>query len=259
MPIQDKLEYHRLAIPGSVAVADGKVELTYSAVAERVDELARSLLASGVKKGDRVITLAPPSIEFWISFLATVSIGAIWSGLNPRYRQHECRVRLEELQAKVTLVLPGDDDRDHLEEIQDIINDSDAGISTEVFSFCEVYGSSGQSYSRLLARGTVVHENRLSAARSAVLDSDIAAIVYTSGSTGTPKGAMLSHGAMLKCAAASMAWLGDSLQKAIMAVPINHVGGLNNLCMNIFAYGGTIRFLSKFSIDLIMQMVTGSA
>ena len=58
---------------------------------------------------------------------------------------------------------------------------------------------------------------------------------------------MLSHGAMLRCASTSARWLGDSLEKAIMAYPINHVGGLNNICMNVFIHGGCIRFLAKFS------------
>lgn len=256
MPIHDQLEQHRLDIPESIAATDGKVTLTYSELAGQVDSLANSLLASGVKKGDRVVTLAPPSIEFWVSFLATVSIGAIWSGLNPRYRQHECRVRLEELQAKLILVLPSrkDNNRNHLQEIQGIVNDCGTETPAGVYSFGDECADSGQSYAQLLKRGTAIHPDTLDAARSAVVDSDIAAIVHTSGSTGTPKGAMLSHGAMQKCAAASVGWLGDALQKAVMAVPINHVGGLNNLSMNVFTYGGTIRFLEEFSIESILRI-----
>ena len=256
MPIHDQLEQHRLNIPESIAATDGKVALTYSQLADQVDNLAKGLLASGVGKGDRVVSLAPPSIEFWVSFLATVSIGAIWSGLNPRYRQHECRVRLDELQALLVLVFPGENDsgRDQLNEIQEIINNNDGARPAEVFSFGNDCESSEQSYSQLLQRGTTIHTTDLKAARSAVVDSDIAAIVHTSGSTGTPKGAMLSHGAMQKCAAATVEWLGNGLQKAIMAVPINHVGGLNNLSMNVFTFGGTIRFLKDFSIESILQI-----
>ena len=48
-----------------------------------------ALLAHGIGKGDRVATLAPPSLDFWLTYHATVSIGAIWHGLNPVYRERE--------------------------------------------------------------------------------------------------------------------------------------------------------------------------
>ncbi|MCH9693277.1 MAG: acyl--CoA ligase [Gammaproteobacteria bacterium] len=253
MPIYESLNTHRRYIPDSVAATNGPETLTYSDLAGRVDTLTKSMIASGIAKGDRVVTLAAPSIEFWISFLATVSIGAIWSGLNPRYRQHECRTRLEELQPKLVLVLEDDiDGRDHFEEIQHILNNGANSDSTEIFSFGE--RNDEFSFDCYLSRGEKVSKEEYRTALSAVRDEDIAAIVYTSGSTGDPKGAMLSHGAMLRCAAASVEWLGDSLQKAIMSVPINHVGGLNNLCMNVFCHGGTIRFLGKFSIEDILEI-----
>jgi acyl-CoA synthetase (AMP-forming)/AMP-acid ligase II len=253
MPIYESLNTHRRNIPDAIAATNGTETLTYSDLAGQVDTLAKSMVASGIAKGDRIVTLAPPSIEFWISFLATVSIGAIWSGLNPRYRQHECRMRLQELQPKLVLVLEDSiDGRDHFEEIQHILNNGANSDSTEIFSFGE--RNDEFSFDRYLSRSEKVSEEQYRTALSAVRDEDIAAIVYTSGSTGDPKGAMLSHGAMLRCAAASVEWLGDSLQKAIMSVPINHVGGLNNLSMNVLSYGGTIRFLAKFSIEDILEI-----
>ena len=253
MPIYEAINAHRRNIPDSIATTNGTKTLTYSDLAGRVDTLAKSMVASGIAKGDRVVTLATPSIEFWISFLATVSVGAIWSGLNPRYRQHECRMRLGELQPRLVLVLEDSiDDRDHFEEIQHILNNDAISDSTEIFSFGE--RNDEFSFDHYLSRGKKVSKVEYRTALSTVCDEDIAAIVYTSGSTGKPKGAMLSHGAMLRCAAASVEWLGDSLQKAIMSVPINHVGGLNNLCMNVFCHGGTIRFLGKFSIEDILEI-----
>jgi len=253
MSIYQLLDDHRRSIPGRIAAANGSQELTYADLAARVDALAMSMAASGIGKGDRVITLAAPSVEFWISFLASVSIGAIWSGLNPRYRQHECRVRLNDLQPKLVLVLEDSTDgRDHLDELKSILGDEANAISSEIFSFGE--RDDEYAFSRYLSRGEKISDRDYKSALASTRDEDIAVIVYTSGSTGNPKGAMLSHGAMLRCAAVAVEWLGDSLQKAIMAVPINHVGGLNNLCMNVFAYGGTVRFLARFSIEDILAI-----
>ena len=63
--------------------------VTYRQFHDRVEALARALLSAGVKKGDRVATLCTPSPDYFICFLATASIGAIWVGLNPRYQLNE--------------------------------------------------------------------------------------------------------------------------------------------------------------------------
>ncbi|MEZ5983586.1 MAG: AMP-binding protein [Parvularculaceae bacterium] len=62
--------------------------ISYSRLQARIDRLA-SADRHGVARGDRVATLATPSPFSPICFLATVSIGAIWVGLNPRYRVEE--------------------------------------------------------------------------------------------------------------------------------------------------------------------------
>ena len=87
--IHDVLDIHVRERPAVEAVVDGETRLDYQTLALQVDERARSLIAAGVRRGDRVATLAPPCLDFWIDYLATVSIGAIWQGLNPRYRGPE--------------------------------------------------------------------------------------------------------------------------------------------------------------------------
>ncbi len=89
---------------------------------------------------------------------------------------------------------------------------------------------------------------RLAAARAAVTPDDIAVIVYTSGTTGQPKGAMLSHDTIVRSALANAAWMGDRLASTVCAAPTNHVGALNNVCMNVFAGGGRIIFYPRVDI-----------
>ena len=87
--VSDFLVWHAERAPNAEAAVLGDERLTYEQLHERVEALARALLAAGISKGDRVATLSPPTPDFWITFLATVSIGAIWLGLNPRYRTEE--------------------------------------------------------------------------------------------------------------------------------------------------------------------------
>jgi acyl-CoA synthetase (AMP-forming)/AMP-acid ligase II len=84
--IHDLLASHAEAIPTRTAAVDGDIRLSYAALRDRVDQIARALIAAGIEPGDRVATMVPPSLEFWLTYLASVSIGATWMGLNPRYQ-----------------------------------------------------------------------------------------------------------------------------------------------------------------------------
>ena len=88
-------------------------------------------------------------------------------------------------------------------------------------------------------------------AESQVSSNDTAVIVYTSGTTGHPKGAMLSHGAIVKLAIENARWMGDDLESTIMSAVINHIGGLNNICMNVLAHGGKIIFFNRVDIEAL--------
>ena len=177
MPIYDVLKSHRRTASDSIAATANDVQLTYGQLAGHVDQLARGLLASGVQKGDRVVTLAPPSMEFWIGFLATTAIGAIWSGLNPRYRKHEYQVRLEDLQPKVLLVYSPFEERDYCQEIQDIARAPEFSCEPDIVAFGGADLQLQRRHAALLKRGESVSDDDYRLARDAVRDDDIAVIV----------------------------------------------------------------------------------
>ena len=87
--IQDITAARARLDPGAEAIVDGELRLSNADLAKRVDAIAKGLIAHGVRRGDFVATLAPPSADFWLLFLATSSIGAVWQGLNPRYQRNE--------------------------------------------------------------------------------------------------------------------------------------------------------------------------
>jgi acyl-CoA synthetase (AMP-forming)/AMP-acid ligase II len=230
----------------SYAAADQGRTFSYRELCARVDSYAKALLAVGVKRGDRVAMLAPPSIEFWIVLHAATSIGAIWLGLNPRYRQRDFEHVLLDSGPTVVICLSPFDDRDYCCELR-------ALLPAAMPLVCHGEATMGSiPDSAFVARGREVSDAELAAARAAVRPNDAAIIVYTSGTTGKPKGAILSHGATALCAVANAKWMGaEALARAICAGPINHVGMINNACMNVLAGAGTIIFLPR--IDLLVM------
>ncbi|OYU74174.1 MAG: hypothetical protein CFE32_18615, partial [Alphaproteobacteria bacterium PA3] len=229
--------------PTALAVVDGELRLNNRDVQQRVDAIARALLSCGIKPGDRVATLAPPSADFWLTFLATTSIGAIWQGLNPKYQRNEYAYLLGDATPAVVFVRSPIDERAYLDELQ--------ALATHAPRFVRLGEQALDEACAWVAEGLSVSETLLSQRRAAVQPEDTAVIVYTSGTTGHPKGAMLSHRANVQTALAHVEWIGEGLDCIINPAPINHVGGLNNVSMVVFAAGGRIVFVPKVDFALI--------
>ena len=94
---------------------------------------------------------------------------------------------------------------------------------------------------------TVSREDRPRAhARAIVSPEDPALLVYTSGKTAQPKGALVSHRGL-----AWTYWLqarrwGVERLRMLCNGPINHLGGLGELCGTALASGGTCVFMERF-------------
>lgn len=243
--VHDLLASHAITAPDSQAAVEGTLQMTYSELAERVDAIARSLVASGIAPGDRVATMVPPSLDFWLTYLATVSIGAIWMGLNPRYQLPEYDYLLSDATPRLVFCRSSYEDRPYLAELQSI------GAGVETFVALGEPNGRAVSFDAFLATGAACDQGMLDARRAAVDPEDIAVIVYTSGTTGKPKGAMLSHRAIMAACLCNLCWMADGLESTIEIAPINHVGALNNVCMNVFAYGGRIVFYHRVDMDAI--------
>ena len=79
--ISDYPSHYAERSPEAEALSGVGGDHTYQAFSESVDSIASAMLVRGIGKGDVVATLSPPRAEFFILFLASARIGAIWLGL----------------------------------------------------------------------------------------------------------------------------------------------------------------------------------
>lgn len=244
--IYDLLEGRARRSPDAEAVVDGAHRATDAALLAQVRLVAKALLHAGVGRGDRVATLAPPSADFWTLYLATTTIGAIWQGLNPKYQRNEYFYLLADAAPKVVFVRSPFEDRAYLEELEPL-----AMAGTRFVRLGETPLNAAHPF---IAAAAQISDAALDARRAAVDAEDAAVVVYTSGTTGRPKGALLSHRAIVQTALAHVGWIGSGLDCTIYAAPINHVGGLNNVCMTVFAGGGKIVFAPRVDFALLGQL-----
>jgi acetoacetyl-CoA synthetase len=92
------------ARPGGAPVSR---QLTWGMLPEQVGDLAAMLRDLGVRPGDRVAGYVPNAAEAVIAFLATASVGAIWSGCGQDYSPAAAAERLSQLEPVVLIAADG--------------------------------------------------------------------------------------------------------------------------------------------------------
>ena len=252
MRITDFLERWATAAPEREAAVLGDLRITYAELERRVDRVARALLAAGVKRGDRVATLSTPHPDFYITFLASSSIGAMWLGLNPRYTLDELKYVVEDAQPTVIFARTRIGDRDYCADLVELCR----GSKRDLVAFGdEDLPARAEPFGMFEGRGTLVSDEELAQARALVEPGDAAMLVYTSGTTGRPKGAMLPHRGLVKCSEVqSKIWTADPL-RILNNFPINHVGCVGDICCYVLVSGGTIVFMEQFEPDKIPAVI----
>jgi acetoacetyl-CoA synthetase len=82
-------------------------ELTWGELRPRVAACAAGLRGLGVEKGDRVVAYLPNVAEAAVTFLATASIGAIWSSASPDFGAGSLIDRFAQIEPKVLIAVDG--------------------------------------------------------------------------------------------------------------------------------------------------------
>jgi acyl-CoA synthetase (AMP-forming)/AMP-acid ligase II len=231
--------------PDREALVLNDTAIGYRELASRIDELAKAMLALGIGHGDRVATLQTPCPEFVVAWLATASIGAIWVGLNPKYRIAELVAAISDAQPKLLLTRTEIDECNYTLEIAAMQGATRDSLTVVQYADGPVVDGA-LSYTQFKDGGKHIGLEDLVAARGATSGSDPCAIVYTSGSTGVPKGALLSHKGIAAFALEQNRIWPVSPHRNLNFLPINHIGCLCDVTMPAIVAGGTLVFMEQF-------------
>ncbi len=192
--------------PGEVAVLHSSElrpsgELSWGELSEQVAVVADGLRSLGVKRGDRVAAYMPNIPETLVAFLATVSIGAIWSCAAPEFGARSVVDRFAQIEPKVMFVIDGyrhgGKDFDRAGALQTILAGLSSVEHTIMLPYLDPEASAdglpgGLTWEDLLERGAGATPRY----EQVPFDHPLW-VLYSSGTTGLPKAIVHSHGGIL--------------------------------------------------------------
>jgi acetoacetyl-CoA synthetase len=83
------------------------VEITWAQLADQVARCRAGLVRLGVQRGDRVAAFLPNIPETIVAFLATASLGAVWSSCAPEFGTRSVVDRFAQIEPTVLLAIDG--------------------------------------------------------------------------------------------------------------------------------------------------------
>ena len=252
--ISDWVAHFAAQTPHAEAAVFSNLRWSYAELERRVDALAKALLAGGVVKGDRVATMQTPRPEFLTAFLATASIGAIWVGLNPKYRLAELAQVITDAEPKILLARTRIGERRYDADLRALQVACPALERIVVFDDDPLIAGATALHDFVLA-GAAVAPGDLEAARAQCGGHDPCLIVYTSGSTGRPKGAVLGHEGIIAFSGTQNALWPIDPYRILNYFPINHVGCLVDITAPCLAAGGCVIFQEQFDPQRSLEAV----
>ncbi|WP_321280544.1 long-chain fatty acid--CoA ligase [Marinifilum fragile] len=183
------------------------------------DLISYALLDSGLKKGDRVITISNNRPEWNFVDMALAQIGVIHVPLYPTISAKSYDFIIRHCEPNIIFV----SSEELYCKIEPLLNNHPS--IKQVYSFDKIKAVT--HWIRLLDMGKALNDqykNELKSIKESIKPQDLVTIIYTSGTTGDPKGVMLSHHNFMSNVLSSAARLIlNSSHKCLSFLPINHV------------------------------------
>lgn len=251
----------------AVVYVDRDYRQTWRQFGQVVDDLAKGLMALGVRKGEKVALWAT-NVPYWVALqFATAQIGAILITVNTNYRESELRYLLTQSDCENLFVIDGFRDHDYLETLYKLVPELKLQPRGQLrcpglpclkrVMFLGVEKHRGMySVPEIMGLACMVSAAEYKERQDSLSPYDVVNMQYTSGTTGFPKGVMLTHVNVLN----NGYWIGyhqrlSPNDAVCLPVPLFHCFGCVLGVMACVNHGAKMVILESFNPVLVMTSV----
>ena len=268
--IGDVVDYNARELPEHKALAYYEYDFsqTFKEFRDTCNQVARGLMAIGVKRGDHIAMWANNVPEWIYTQFGSAKMGAVMVTVNTNFRAYELEYLLNQSDANTLILVNGVREKDEyiriLNQVCPELKDCAPGaLQSEKAPYLKNIVHLGEesiagmyNWNDLLEMGKKVSDEELTE-RSASLDpEDVIMMQYTSGTTGYPKGVMLTHKNLIGNAMGMAEVMALTPQDCLcIPVPLFHCFGcvIGTMCCTVS--GTTMAPITGFKPDTVMEAV----
>ncbi|MFR7854965.1 MAG: AMP-binding protein [Acutalibacteraceae bacterium] len=241
---------------------------TYSEFRRDVDKVAAALISLGVKPGYHVAIWATNIPQWFLTFWATVKIGAVLVTVNTAYKLHEAEYLLRQSDTHTLVMIDSCKDSNYKEIMETLcpeLRDLAPGkpLHSAKLPFLKNIVTVGfkmdgcLDWDGMMSRADSVPAAEVRRRAAEVRPDDVCNMQYTSGTTGFPKGVMLTHRNRVN----NGKIIGDRMDlstadRMMVQVPMFHCFGMVLTMTSIMTHGGTLCPMPYFSPKSSLACIT---
>jgi acyl-CoA ligase (AMP-forming) (exosortase A-associated) len=251
--VHDVIFHATRRTPRAPALACGAQRLDYAALAQAVSDAAQVVLDAGIGRAERVAVYLEKRVENVAACFGATAAGAVFVPVNPLLKPEQVAYILADCNVKIL-----------------VTSSERLRLLAQVLPGCPdlhtvlVVAASGP-LPQIAGVAVRAWENPVSdRAPHHVIDTDMAAILYTSGSTGNPKGVVLSHRNMVAGAASVATYLElEPADRVLAVLPLSFDYGISQLTSAFHAGACVVLINYLFPRDIVKavadEAITGLA